>query len=101
MDIGTQIETVERELAEFRREIAATSPDAIDLLAVERRAQELTNAYGRVLMREVMARADTSAPEVTIDGEQWGNGRETRATYTTVFGDIEMGAAPLRRREAA
>ena len=71
--------------------------DAIDLLAVERRVQELTNACGRALMREVMARADASAPEITIDGEDWGNRRVTPGTYQTVFGEIEMDRATYQR----
>jgi hypothetical protein len=77
--------------------MAGTSADAIDLLAVERRVQELTNAYGRALMREAMMRADADAPEVTIDGESWGNRRATRATYTTVFGDIELERGSYQR----
>lgn len=71
--------------------------NAIDLVAVERRVQELTNAYGRALMREVLARADTSAPEVTIGGEDWGNRRVTPATYETVFGAIEMKRSTYQR----
>lgn len=97
MDDEMQIETAERALADFRREVAAMTADEIDLLAVERRAQEVTNAYGRALMREVLARADASAPEITIDGEDWGNRRATRATYTTVFGDIEMERGTYQR----
>lgn len=85
-----QIEVVERALAEFRREVAATDGAEMDLLALERRVQELTNAYGQALMHEVMARADTTAPEITIGGTRWGNRRVTRATYTTIFGDVEM-----------
>lgn len=90
-------ETAERAVAEFRREVSAMPADAIDLLAVERRVQELTNAYGRALMREVMTRADAGAPEITIDGERWGNRQATRATYTSVFGDIEMVRATYQR----
>lgn len=86
-----------RAVADFRREISAMPADTIDLLAVERRVQELTNACGRALMREVMARADTSAPEVTIGGSDWGNRRVTRATYETVFGAIEMERATYQR----
>jgi hypothetical protein len=93
----TRVQAAERALTEFRREISATATDAIDLLAVERRVQELTNAYGLALMGEAMARADSSAPEVTIDGEDWGNRRATRATYTTVFGDIEMERGTYQR----
>ena len=71
--------------------------DSIDLLSVERRVQELTNAVGRVLMREAMARADASAPEIKMDGEDWGNRRVTPGTYTTVFGDIELSRATYQR----
>jgi hypothetical protein len=92
-----EMQMAARELQEFRREISAMTANGIDLLAVERKAQELTNAYGRALMREAIARADASAPEVTIDGEDWGNRRATRATYTTVFGDIEMERGTYQR----
>ncbi len=92
-----QVETAVSALAEFRREISTMAADAIDLLAVERRVQELTNAYGRALMREVMARADASAPEVSIDGVGWGNRRVTPGTYETIFGDIEMQRATYQR----
>jgi hypothetical protein len=83
-------EVLARALADFRREIAATDGDAMDLLAVERRAQELSNAYGKALMLEAMARADTTSPEVTIAGARWGNRRATHATYTTIFGDVDL-----------
>jgi hypothetical protein len=97
MGMDNEMQMVERALADFRREVSAMTADGIDLLAVERRAQELTNAYGRAVMREVLARADASAPEITIDGEDWGNRRATRATYTTVFGDIEMERGTYQR----
>jgi hypothetical protein len=91
------IETAMRAVADFRREISEMPADTIDLLAVERRVQELTNACGRALMREVMARADASAPEITIGGADWGNRRVTPATYETVFGGIEMERATYQR----
>jgi hypothetical protein len=72
------------------REHGTDLADAIDLLAVERRVQELTNAYGRARMGEVMARADASTPEVRIDGVEWGNRRVAGGTYETVFGDVAM-----------
>jgi hypothetical protein len=84
-------------LEDFRREICAMAADAIDLLAVERRVQELTNAYGRALMREVMKRADASASEVVIDGVEWGNRRVTPGTYETVFGGVEIERATYQR----
>ena len=92
-----EMRTAERAVAEFRREVATMASDAIDLLSVERRVQELTNAVGRVLMREVISRADAIAPEVTMGGENWGNRRVTPGTYTTVFGDIELSRATYQR----
>jgi hypothetical protein len=41
--------------------------------------------------------ADGMSPEVTIDGEAWGDRRVTRATYTSVFGDIEIERATYQR----
>lgn len=52
------IERAMRAVEDFRREVAEMSSDTIDLLAVERRVQKLTNACGRALMREVITRAD-------------------------------------------
>ena len=92
-----QVERAAGALAEFRREISTMAADAIDLLAIERRVQELTNACGRALMREVMVRADASAPEVSIDGVDWGNRRLTPGTYETIFGGIEMQRATYPR----
>jgi len=37
MSNETTVERAERAMNEFRRELSATEPDAIDLLAVERR----------------------------------------------------------------
>lgn len=94
---GDHLDLAERALKEFRREVVGMSADAIDLLAVERRVQEMTNAYGLALMREVFARADTSAPEVTIDGEEWGNRRVAPGTYSTVFGEFEIMRSTYQR----
>jgi hypothetical protein len=93
----SHVERAERALSDFRRDLAGMRGDAIDLLAVERRVQDLTNALGCALMREVMARADSSAPEVTISGEDWGNRRVTRGTYETVFGAIEVERSTYQR----
>lgn len=46
MSNETQIAAAEHALTEFRREISVMTSEAIDLLAVERRVQELTNAFG-------------------------------------------------------
>jgi hypothetical protein len=97
MCMSDEMASAERALADFRREITAMAPDAIDLLAVERRVQELTNAVGRALMGEVMARADAASPEITINGEVWGNRRVTRGIYTGVFGEVALDRATYQR----
>lgn len=84
-------------MVEFRRELGATAPEVVDLLAVERRTQELANAWSRATLAEAMKRADTEAPEVVINGERWGNRRVLKSTYATSFGDIEMGRSTYQR----
>lgn len=93
----THVVAAEQALKEFRQEISVMAGDCIDLLAVERRVQELTNEYGRALMREVMARADAVSAEITINGEDWGNRRVTPGTYETVFGAVELARATYQR----
>lgn len=75
---------------EFRRQIASMSADDLNCSRLELEAQGLCNALGRLLMSEVFKRADTQSPTVEIDGQQWGNRRLSRGTYTTIFGDIEV-----------
>jgi hypothetical protein len=82
---------------EFRRELTAIAPDAVDLLAIEQRAQELANAWSRAAVAEAMKRADTDAPEVVINGEAWGNRRIHRGTYTTSFGDVDIERSVYQR----
>lgn len=48
-------------------------------------------------MREALERADTRAPEVTIDGENRGNRRVAPATYSTVFGEVEVERSAYQR----
>ena len=79
-----------RALHEFRREVARTPAAKLDCLELERRALDVLKEVGCELMREVLERADTEDPEITIDGARWGNRRRSKCTYTTVFGDVEM-----------
>lgn len=90
MSEETAVTKAEKAMAEFRREVTSTAPDAMDLLAVERRLQEVTKAWGRAVVVEAMKRADTDEPEVTINGERWGNRRVQKGTYETSFGEVEM-----------
>jgi hypothetical protein len=78
-----------RALSEFRRELSAMAPNEVDLVTVERRAHELTNAIGAELVKAAMERADAPEPEVTIHGEVWGNRRAAKGTYYSVFGPVE------------
>lgn len=80
----------ERELASFRRAIRGMNVEEIDLLKIEQEVGERVKAVGRELMAEAMARADTTAPEVEINGTQWGNARRQPGTYTTVFGTVDV-----------
>lgn len=75
---------------ELWERIGNLEPGKIDLLAVEREIQEALHAVGRETMAHAMKRADPAAPEVVIDGARWGNRREIRATYATVFGEVEL-----------
>jgi hypothetical protein len=85
------IETpAERELAAFRRELRGMKATEVELESVERAILEQLKAVGREMMSEAMKLADTSAPEVDIDGQRWGNRRAQRATYQSVFGSIEV-----------
>src|SRR5260370_39687108 len=57
---------------------------------MERRVQELANAWGRVQRARAMTRADTDAPEVDIDSLRWGNRRSHPGEYQTVVGPGTM-----------
>ena len=82
---------------EFRREVGDTSPDNLDCVELEGRAQELANAVGLELMRTVLLRADTESPTVEINGEQWGNRRVSEGDYATVFGDLRIERSTYQR----
>jgi len=97
MSNETLADVAERALAEFRRELMATAPDVIDLLAVEERVLELTKAWGCAVVGEAMKRADTEAPEVVINGERWGNRRVQKSTYRTVFGEVALERGSYQR----
>ena len=60
---------------------------------VERDVQDLVNEFGRALFAEALQMADTSAPEVVVNGVSWGNRRTTRGGYESVF---SMGPRPDR-----
>jgi hypothetical protein len=75
---------------EFRREVAETAPDDLDCGALERALRGKLEALGCEVMREVLERADTKAPRITINGKEWGNRRESKGTYVTMFGELRV-----------
>jgi hypothetical protein len=50
----------------------------------------ITNELGRALMRDVLEAADTTSPEVTVNGETWGFRRVYEGTYETTFGEVTL-----------
>jgi hypothetical protein len=80
----------EREVTAFRAQIRTMKAEEVNLVNVEREIQDRLNALGREMVAEAMARADTSAPEVEIDGQRWGNQRRQKAAYQTAFGAVEV-----------
>jgi hypothetical protein len=92
------IETpAERALADFQREMKALLVGRPGLDGIERRVQELLNARGREMMVDFMKAEDPVAPEVEIDGARWGNRREAKGTYHTIFGPIELERSVYQR----
>jgi hypothetical protein len=90
MTITNDRTAIERQMRELGLELDGLDADAVDLEVIERRVQELANAWGRVQMARAMKVADPSASEVDIDGQRWGNRRSHRGEYQTVFGDITL-----------
>jgi hypothetical protein len=87
----------ERALQEFEKKMQEMRGDSIDLRSVEEEIRRLLEARGAELMGQVLKQADTSAPEVEIDGERWGNRRTQRGTYYTAFGPVEIERSAYQR----
>lgn len=90
MASNVKLERALRAIDEFLQDLLATAPDELDLHELEREAQRRLNALGRELIAEVLSRADTKAPVVTVKGEQWGNRRENVGSYTSLFGEVKV-----------
>jgi hypothetical protein len=88
MKSTNELERGLRAIDEFRREVANTAPEDVDCQALECKLRERLEAVGCEVMREVLERADTKAPRVTINGKEWGNRRESKGTYVTMFGEV-------------
>lgn len=90
MDRGKRIKQALRALDDFRRDVRELGADEVNCDELEQRLQGLLNAVGCELMGEVLERADTTAPMLEYDGQRWGNRRESRSTYTSKFGDVDV-----------
>lgn len=92
LDMGTtsDMNRCLRAIDEFRREVAETAPDDLDIGMLERNLRERLNTVGCAVMREVLERADTKASRVSINGKEWGNRRDSKGTYVTTFGEVTL-----------
>lgn len=80
-------------MRELGEELGKLKADEVDVDAVEGRVLDMAKAWGRAQMARAMRRADAEAPEVEINGERWGNRRETPHEYETVFGTVPLARA--------
>jgi hypothetical protein len=87
----------ERALREYERKIGTMSSKKMDLIAIEEEIRTLTDARARELMAAVLRQADTTAPEIEIDGERWGNRRVHHGEYHTVFGAVSVDRSVYQR----
>ena len=85
-----EMEAALRAIDDFRRDLANMPADRVELLGQEKRVQQVAHGVARALMKEVFERADVRQPEVTVNGVHWGNRRDSKARYTTLFGDVEV-----------
>jgi hypothetical protein len=90
MSTTTEFERCLQAIDDFRRTVAETAPDDFDCRALERDLRARLEAVGCAVMREVLERADTKAPQMTINGKEWGNRRESKGTYISTFGELTM-----------
>lgn len=85
-----ELEQALQRMTDFRRDLSNTPAEKLSLLEQERRVQQVVHALGCELMREVFMRADVTEPEVMVNGQRWGNRRDSEAPYVTKFGDIRV-----------
>src|ERR1700734_187759 len=68
-------ERVERQMRQLSEELSRLEPDEVDADAVEARVLEMAMTWARAQLRLALKRADTTAPEVEVNGTRWGNRR--------------------------
>jgi len=87
----------EQALRVFERRVDGMAPDKVDIIAMEEEIRALLDARGREVMVDVLKRADTTASEVEIAGQRWGNRRVHRGEYSTVFGPVTVERSVYQR----
>jgi hypothetical protein len=90
MERERKIQRALQKLNEFRSDVRESDAAELDLLKLERQLREVLEAVGRECIAEILERADTRVPIIEVDGERWGNRRESRYEYTSSFGDVEV-----------
>ena len=90
MESAYELELALHAVGDFRRNLSIVPADRVDLMEQERCVQQIAHSVARALMKEVFERADVKQSEVTVNGAHWGNRRDSKATYTTLFGDVEV-----------
>src|SRR5262245_18614426 len=93
----TKTTDAERALRQLEARLRAMRPDELDIAAIEDEVRALTEARGRELMSEALARADTTASEIEMDGVRWGNRRVLRGEYHTMFGVVARNRSTYQR----
>lgn len=84
------MERVGRRVEQFLVDLEKTEPNDLDCFDLERDAVGVVRELGLSLMEEVFRAADEDAPQVVVNGAEWGNRRPSKGTYTTKFGTFSM-----------
>ena len=102
MNIATSgaslLRRVERMAEGFLMELEEMSPHKLDCLELERGVMNVVMELGLGMMKEVFRRADEEAPEVMVNGSQWGNRTVVKGTYTTKFGSFTQDRSGYQQR---
>src|SRR5580692_9711981 len=81
---------VERQMRQLSEELSRLEPDEVDMDTVEARVLEMATTWARAQLRVALKRADTTTPEVEVNGTRWGNRRVHSHDYETLFGTVTI-----------
>jgi len=89
-DVRPKLKKVTRMVDEFLTELGEMGRNDLDAVALEKQVMEVVCELGRVLMTAVFRRADEDAPEVVVNGAQWGSRSVSKGTYVCKFGETSL-----------